>query len=132
MSGLAFSSRVAAGLRQGIRLRVQAGSVLPLLCTLVMILPSAVSARDDHTIRLDGWTVTMAYEGQAIQARLTAFDTGTASGDAPPQSLTLYVVRGCESTGVLRLNWTGDAYVSVKTEGAARCNFSAGTRFRVV
>jgi hypothetical protein len=106
---------------------------LPLLCALAMFLPGTVPARDDHTIRVDGWTVTMAYEGQAIQARLTASDaTGAASNDAPPQTLTLYVVRGCESTGVLRLNWTGDAYVSVKTEGAARCHFSTGTRFRVI
>jgi hypothetical protein len=75
----------------------------------------------------------MAYGGQAIQARLTASDTtGSASNDAPPQTLIVYVVRGCESTGVLRLSWTGDAYVPVKIEGAARCNFSAGTRFRIV
>jgi hypothetical protein len=106
---------------------------LPPLCALAMFLPGTVPARDDHTIRLDGWTVTMAYEGQAIQARLTASDTaGTAFNDAPPQTLTLYVVRGCESTGVLRLTWTGDAYVPIKSEGAARCHFSAGTRFRVV
>jgi hypothetical protein len=102
------------------------------LSALLMLLPGTVSARDDHTIRLDGWTVTMAYEGQAIQARLTASDAGTASNDAPPPTLTLYVVRGCDSTGVLRLSWTGDAYVPIKTEGAARCHFSTGTRFRVV